>query len=81
MKHLGVLHEAGLVVARREGRVRWNHLNAVPLRRMYERWVSRYEGAWASGLLSLQEAVEGGEGEKRKYKVQSSKFRGRGVGD
>ncbi len=58
MKHIGVLESAGLVVARKEGRVRWNHLNAVPLRRMYERWVSRYEGAWASALLGLRDAVE-----------------------
>lgn len=61
MKHVGVLHGAGLVTVRREGRVRWNHLNAVPLRRMYERWVSRYEGEWAGALLRLQERVEGRE--------------------
>lgn len=58
MKHLGVLHEAGLVTVRREGRVRWNHLNAVPLRRMYERWVSRYEDEWAGALLRLQARAE-----------------------
>lgn len=58
MKHLGVLVEAGLVVARKEGRVRWNHLNAVPLRGVYERWVSRYEGAWAGALLSLRRHAE-----------------------
>ena len=65
MKHLGVLAEAGLVVTRREGRRRWNHLNAVPLRRVYERWVSRYESAWAAGLLGLKRLIEaeaGGRG-------------------
>lgn len=59
MKHAGVLQTAGLVTVRREGRVRWNHLNAVPLRRMYERWVSRYEGEWAGSLLRLKERAEG----------------------
>jgi DNA-binding transcriptional ArsR family regulator len=58
MKHLGVLQEAGLLVVRREGRKRWNHLNAVPLRRVYERWVSRYEDVWADSLLRLKETVE-----------------------
>jgi len=58
MKHLGVLQDAGLLVVRREGRKRWNHLNAVPLRRVYERWVSRYEDVWADSLLRLKETVE-----------------------
>ena len=31
MQHLGVLTDAGLVVARRRGRERFNHLNPVPL--------------------------------------------------
>lgn len=75
MKHLSVLSQAGLVAVRREGRVRWNHLNAVPLRRMYERWVSRYEGVWASALLGLKEAVErggGGGGGESGRRVQRS---------
>jgi len=58
MKHLGVLEEAGLVTARREGRKRWNHLNAVPLRRIYERWVSKYEDAWAGSLIRLKRLAE-----------------------
>jgi DNA-binding transcriptional ArsR family regulator len=60
MKHLGVLADAGLVVMRREGRKRWNYLNAVPLRMMYERWVSRYESAWAGSLLGLKRLAESG---------------------
>jgi DNA-binding transcriptional ArsR family regulator len=59
MKHLTVLAGVGLVVARREGRQRWNHLNAVPLRRLYERWVRPYAGHWAGGLLQLQRDLEG----------------------
>lgn len=39
MKHLGILEEAGLIIVRREGRKRYNYLNAVPIRRIYERWV------------------------------------------
>ncbi len=58
MKHLGVLEDAGLVVTRREGRRKWNHLNAVPLRMIYERWVSRYEDQWAGSLIRLKQQVE-----------------------
>ena len=59
MKHLDVLKKAGLVVVRKEGRRRYNSLNALPLRRIYERWVSRYEEFWARNLIELKEQVEG----------------------
>ena len=62
MQHLGVLEAAGLVVARREGRLRFNHLNAVPLRRAYERWVGRFAGEAAAGLLAVERLVEATEG-------------------
>lgn len=58
MKHLAVLESAGLVTVERRGRERWNRLNAVPLRRIYERWVSRYEDRWAGSLLRLKSALE-----------------------
>lgn len=58
MKHLGVLAEAGLVIARKEGRQRWNHLNAVPLKMVFERWVSKYEDQWAGSLIRLKDLAE-----------------------
>ena len=42
MQHLKVLEEAGLVVVRREGRVRWNHLDALPIKRLHDRWIGPY---------------------------------------
>lgn len=59
MKHLDVLEEAGLLLVRREGRQRFNYLNAVPLRQVYERWVNRFEDRWAGSLVSLKRVVEG----------------------
>jgi DNA-binding transcriptional ArsR family regulator len=64
MKHIDVLREAGLVNTREEGRQRVNSLNAVPIRQIYERWVSRYEELWADKLLRLQEDVQAGRGVK-----------------
>jgi DNA-binding transcriptional ArsR family regulator len=58
MQHLAVLEEADLVLVTRQGRERINSLNAVPLQRIYERWVSRFEGAWASALLALKREME-----------------------
>src|SRR5262249_54801289 len=37
MKHIDVLRAAGLINTREEGRQRMNSLNAVPIRRIYER--------------------------------------------
>ena len=62
MKHLGVLEETGLVVVRRRGRERWNHLNGVPLREAYERWMRPYADRWAESLLRLKETAERQEG-------------------
>jgi DNA-binding transcriptional ArsR family regulator/uncharacterized protein YndB with AHSA1/START domain len=62
MKHLRVLEGAGLVVVRRRGRERWNHLNGVPLRAAYERWMRPYADRWATSLLRLRDAAEQPEG-------------------
>lgn len=40
MKHLGILERSGLVIFRREGRTRINHLNAAPLYALSSRWLS-----------------------------------------
>ncbi len=60
MKHIDVLRGAGLINTREEGRQRVNSLNAVPIRQIYERWVSRYEGCWAETLLRIQEDFDPG---------------------
>jgi DNA-binding transcriptional ArsR family regulator len=59
MKHLGVLEDAGLVVVRREGRFRWNHLNPIPIQGIYDRWISRHVQPLAGSLTSLKRHVEG----------------------
>lgn len=37
-QHLDVLQEAGLVIARREGRYKFHHFDSTPLRAIVERW-------------------------------------------
>src|SRR6266566_3567834 len=51
MRHLQVLAASGLITSRKRGRERWHYLNAVPLQRMYERWVEMHAAGWTSGLL------------------------------
>jgi DNA-binding transcriptional ArsR family regulator len=65
MKHIGVLRDAGLVQTRQEGRRTLNSLNAVPIRMIYERWVSGYQDLWASKLTSLKKSLENDPEKKR----------------
>lgn len=58
MKHIEVLRQAGLIHTRRQGRLRINTLNAVPIRRIYDRWVSKYEGYWAQHLIDVKRSVK-----------------------
>jgi DNA-binding transcriptional ArsR family regulator len=65
MKHIDVLRDAGLILTREEGRQRVNSLNAVPIRQIYERWVSRYQEFWADSLLRLKDDLETGSASQR----------------
>lgn len=58
MQHLGVLEEAGLVVPHRFGRVRMNCLNAVPLRLITQRWISRFDEEVSDSLIDLKSRLE-----------------------
>lgn len=58
MQHLGVLEEAGLVLARKEGRSRFNHLNPVPIQQLYERWMRSHSSIAAETALHLKRYAE-----------------------
>lgn len=54
MQHLGVLEDAGLIIAEKRGRERWNHLDALPIHSIHERWIGPY-AAYAAFMLSRLE--------------------------
>jgi uncharacterized protein YndB with AHSA1/START domain len=58
MKHLKLLEEAGLVVTRRRGREKLHFLNAVPIRLVHDRWVSKFAEPWAATLSDLKQKLE-----------------------
>jgi uncharacterized protein YndB with AHSA1/START domain/DNA-binding transcriptional ArsR family regulator len=58
MKHLNVLEEAGLVVTRRRGREKLHYLNAIPIRLVHDRWVSKYTEPWVAALCDLKNKLE-----------------------
>jgi DNA-binding transcriptional ArsR family regulator len=58
MKHLKVLEQAGLVVTKKRGREKLHFLNAVPIRLVHDRWVSKYSEPWVAGLSDLKHDIE-----------------------
>jgi uncharacterized protein YndB with AHSA1/START domain/DNA-binding transcriptional ArsR family regulator len=58
MKHLKQLEDAGLLVTRRRGREKLHFLNAVPIRLVHDRWVSKYAEPWAAELSDLKSRLE-----------------------
>jgi DNA-binding transcriptional ArsR family regulator len=58
MQHIGVLERAGLIIARRQGRSRWNYLNAAPLKLIYDRWISSYAAEAVELLTRLKRDLE-----------------------
>jgi DNA-binding transcriptional ArsR family regulator len=58
MKHLRVLEEAGLVLARRRGREKLHYLNPVPIRLIHDRWVSKFAEPFTATLTELKAQLE-----------------------
>lgn len=58
MKHLKVLEEAGLVVARKSGREKLHFLNPVPIRLVHDRWIDKYTERQVSALADLKHQLE-----------------------
>jgi DNA-binding transcriptional ArsR family regulator len=58
MKHLKVLEDAGLVVARRSGREKLHFLNPVPIRLIHDRWIDKYTERHVSALANLKTELE-----------------------
>lgn len=58
MQHIGVLERAELIIARREGRSRWNYLNAAPIKAISDRWISPYAEQAVTLLARLKQDLE-----------------------
>ncbi|GIJ09331.1 ArsR/SmtB family transcription factor [Micromonospora andamanensis] len=58
MQHLRVLEAAGLVIAQRKGRERWNHLDPLPIKHIHDRWIGDYASAAVGLLATLKSDLE-----------------------
>lgn len=66
MQHLGVLERAGLIIVQKKGRFRWNYLNVVPIREIYDRWIDQYASPSVGLLTRLKHDLENGESPSEK---------------
>ena len=64
MKHLDVLHEAGLVMRSKIGRTVTVRLSPEPMKEAMD-WLHRYERFWSASLDRLAAYVEGKEADMR----------------
>lgn len=58
MQHLGVLERAELILVQRKGRVRWNHLNPLPLKEVADRWIQPRAAGAIDRLAQLKRQLE-----------------------
>jgi DNA-binding transcriptional ArsR family regulator len=59
MQHLKVLERADLVIVRRHGRERWNHLNPLPIKHIHDRWIGPYAARAVEMLDRLKTDLDG----------------------
>ena len=59
MQHFRVLEKADLVIVRREGRLRWNYLSAVPIKLIRDRWIGEYSAQAVDGQARTKSEIEG----------------------
>ncbi|MBW0433878.1 ArsR/SmtB family transcription factor [Leptospira yasudae] len=58
MQHLRILENAGLLIVKREGRLRWNYLDNVPIQEIYNRWISKYAKPSLERLAKFKKEIE-----------------------
>lgn len=58
MQHLKVLEDADLLIAERRGRERWNHLNAMPIQDIHDRWIGPHAAAASAKLAWFKQGIE-----------------------
>jgi DNA-binding transcriptional ArsR family regulator len=58
MQHLSVLEKADLIIVRREGRLRWNYLNPLPIKELHDRWIGTYADGAVDLLARMKREIE-----------------------
>ena len=58
MQHLSVLEKADLVIVKREGRLRWNYINPLPIKELHDRWIDGYAVSAIDLLTRMKREIE-----------------------
>ena len=58
-KHLSILEEANLVSWKRQGREKLHFINPVPINKIAERWIGKFERPRLRALSELKRKLEG----------------------
>jgi uncharacterized protein YndB with AHSA1/START domain/DNA-binding transcriptional ArsR family regulator len=58
MRHLDVLETAGLISTRKVGRKKRHYLNPVPIRRIHDRWISKYAAPVIGTMSAIKDHAE-----------------------
>lgn len=58
MQHLAVLEKADLLIVKREGRLRWNYINPLPIKDLHDRWIGFYADQALDLLARMKRDIE-----------------------
>ena len=58
MRHLDVLEAADLITTRRSGREKRHYLNPVPIRRLHDRWISKFAEPLVGAMSAMKHHLE-----------------------
>lgn len=58
MQHLRVLEKANLLIVKREGRLRWNYIDPLPIKELHDRWIGTYADETVNLLARMKREIE-----------------------
>lgn len=58
MQHLNVLEKADLIIVKREGRLRLNYINPLPIKELHDRWIGAYADNAVDLLARMKREIE-----------------------
>jgi DNA-binding transcriptional ArsR family regulator len=58
MQHMSVLENADLIIVKREGRLRWNYINPLPIKELHDRWIGGYADNAVDLLARMKREIE-----------------------
>ncbi|EQB64515.1 MAG: transcriptional regulator, ArsR family [Thermoplasmatales archaeon I-plasma] len=58
LMHLEILRKSGLVISKKEGRLVWNYLDSLPIKRIHDRWIEEYATYAVSVLEGIKRSLE-----------------------